>query len=343
MLSQDVEQFMARFQGEGLTFDDVSLCTRYADFLPHETSVKTMFSRNIPLNIPFVSAAMDTVTEAEMAIAMAMSGGLGVMHKNLDADRQAEEVARVKHYLNGLIDKPVTFPPDIRVVELLAERERRQIKFTGFPIVDANGCLCGIITARDLKFLGDQQTLVRDAMTTELVTAPVGTGLQKAFDLMVKHRVGKLPLVDRAGRLAGLYSFHDVNSLIGTDEPGVINRDKDYRLRVAAAISPDDFERVAKLLAAGVDAIVVDTAHGHSKGVLERSRRSNSRGSRRTWWPATSPPRRGPGPCWRRAPTPSRWASVPAPSAPPGWSAAWACPSSRPSTKAAWAWAGRSH
>ncbi len=260
---------MALFPGEGLTFDDVSLITRYADFLPHETEIKTQFSRNIPLNIPFASAAMDTVTESAMAIAMAMNGGIGVVHKNLSSKRQADEVRRVKGYLNGLIENPVTFRPDKTVAEMLAERERRKLTFAGFPIVDEDGKLCGIMTSRDVKFLNDYSTMIGDAMTKELITAKVGTTVQQAFKIMVDSRVGKLPIVDADGKLSGLYSFHDVSSLMRSDEPDLITRDEDYKLRVAAAISPYEFDRMEKLVNAGVDALVVDTAHGHSKGVME--------------------------------------------------------------------------
>ncbi len=263
---------MALYPGEALTFDDVSLCTRFADFMPEDTSVKSRFSRNISLNIPFVSAAMDTVTEADMAVAMAMCGGIGVIHKNLDAASQAEEVHRVKRYLHGLIETPVVFPPTMKVSELLAERERHRYNFTGFPIVDAEDKLCGILTSRDIKFLDNYEKPVSEVMTRELVTAPEGTTLQEAFKIMVEHRVGKLPIVDRDGRLAALYSLHDVGSLIGNNQPDMVNRDQAYRLRVAAAIGPYDFDRVEKLAAAGADALVVDTAHGHTKGVIETVR-----------------------------------------------------------------------
>ena len=263
-----IDAFMARFPAEGLTFDDVTLYAEYADLLPQDASVKSRFSRHLPLHVPFVSAAMDTVTESGMAIAMAMQGGLGVIHKNLDADRQADEVRRVKSYLNGLIENPVVFRSDLRLSDMMAERERRKIKFSGFPIVDAQGRLCGILTARDIKFCEGTDVKVSDVMTRKLVTAPTGTGLKAAYDLMVQHRVGKLPLVNKKGRLTGLYSFHDVKSLIQNREPA-INRDERHRLRVAAAVSPHDYGRIEKLLKAGVDAVVVDTAHGWSKGVIE--------------------------------------------------------------------------
>ena len=236
---------MALFPGEGLTFDDVSLCTNYADFHPAESSVRSQFSRNIKLKIPFISAAMDTVTESEMATAMALAGGIGVIHKNLNADQQADEVRQVKSHLNGLIENPVTFSPHIKVRDLLNERARKHYSFTGFPIIDNNNKLCGILTARDIKFASDPDRPVEEVMTTKL--------------------------------MSGLYSFHDVDSLIREDD-SVINRDKDHKLRVAAAISPHDDERIEKLLAAGVDALVVDTAHGHSKGVIDTVKELKKKG-----------------------------------------------------------------
>jgi len=263
-----LDALMARFPHEGLTFDDVSLITQYADFLPDEASVESRFSRNINVHIPFVSAAMDTVTESEMAIAMAMAGGIGVVHKNLEEDRQADEVRRVKSYLNGLIDHPVVFHSDMRLSELLAEKNRRQFKFTGFPILDRDGVLRGILTSRDIKFVTNPDVPVSEVMTTRLVTAKPGTTLIEAFAIMTREKVGKLPLVDEQGRLAGLYSYHDVKSISENIDP-YINRDDHFKLRVAAAISPYDYSRMAKLIKAGADAVVVDTAHGHSKGVVE--------------------------------------------------------------------------
>ena len=268
MLSPHVESLMAQFAHEGLTFDDVSLVTQYADFQPHEASITSQFSRNIQLHTPFVSAAMDTVTEADMAIAMALAGGIGVVHKNLTEEKQADEVRRVKTYLNGLIENPVCFRDSMTIEELLTEKSARKFKFTGFPILDDSGKLVGILTARDVKFVTDSSILVRDVMTTELITAPVGTSLEDAFRIMMRDRVGKLPLMKNDGTLAGLYSFHDVKSLIENDEPNV-TRDEHFRLRVAAAISPNDFQRADLLAKAGVDALVVDTAHGFTKGVID--------------------------------------------------------------------------
>ena len=266
-----IDQFMAAFPFEGLTFDDVSLVIQYADFLPHDTDVSTRFSRHIKLNIPFVSAAMDTVTESGMAIAMARLGGIGVIHKNLSVERQAEEVHIVKSYLNGIIGKPVTFHANQTVAEMMAEKSRRKYSFSGFPILDDQDRLIGIITSRDIKFLTDYDIKIREVMTKTPITAPSGTSMGDAYRIMLENKVGKLPMVDADGKLAGLYSFLDVKTLLDRDAPDY-NRDAQHRLRAAAAIGPYDEARAEALVAAGVDALVIDTAHGHSKGVIETVR-----------------------------------------------------------------------
>jgi len=266
-----LDDFMASFPHLGLTFDDVSLITQYADFLPEEADISSRFSRNVPLNIPFVSAAMDTVTESEMAIGLALLGGIGVVHKNQGPTDQAAEVSRVKHYLHGFITDPVTFRTGIKVSELLAEKERHKYQFNGFPILDEHNRLVGILTSRDVKFLTSLDVPVEDAMTTDLVLAKTGTGTERAFEIMLQHRVGKLPIVDEENRLTGLYSFQDVRTIAQNIAP-TFNRDKQHRLVVAAAIGPHDEERIEALVRADVDALVVDTAHGHSAGVLETVR-----------------------------------------------------------------------
>ena len=251
----------------GLTFDDVTLVTRYADFLPHEAEITSNFSRNIKVNIPFVSAAMDTVTESNMAIAMAQMGGIGVIHKNMDIDKHASEVEKVKHYANGLIQNPVTFKSNQTVGDVLDTKEEKSYPFSGFPIVDDSGLLMGILTAKDLKFANPSMS-VAAAMTANLITAAPGTSLDEAYNLMIENKIGKLPLVDGKGKLTGLYSFHDIYAL----HQGTQNEqsfDGKYQLRVAAAMSPYDYDRSAALVASGVDALVIDTAHGHSKGVIE--------------------------------------------------------------------------
>ena len=263
-----LDRFMEKFEFEGLTFDDISMLTQYADFLPGETDISTSFSKNIKMNIPFVSAAMDTVTESSMAIAMAKLGGIGVIHKNLNPVQQADEVRKVKQYLNGLIRNPVVFNENTTVEEMLNEKNAKQYSFSGFPIVDSDGKLVGIITSRDIKFLTDRRCKVSDIMTRKVVSAPTSTQMEEAYNIMREQKVGKLPLVDESGHLTGLYSFQDVSTLLTNMAPDY-NRDPEHRLRVAAAVSPYDVERANALVEAGVDALVIDTAHGHSKGVIE--------------------------------------------------------------------------
>lgn len=268
MLNQFINEFMSRFEFEGLTFDDISLTTLYADFLPDETDVSSKFTRNVALKIPFSSAAMDTVTEKDMAIAMARLGGIGVIHKNLSVEEQVEEVARVKHYLNGFIVDPVVFNINQTVDEIVAEKERKNYSFCGFPIVDDDGQLKGIITSKDVKFLTDFSVKVSEVMTTNLITAPWGTDINQAMDIMLAHKVGKLPIVNDDGLFKGLYSFHDVKAIVNRIEPDY-NRDSKHRLRVAAAVGPYNDGRIESLIKAEVDVLVLDTAHGHSKGVVE--------------------------------------------------------------------------
>ncbi len=270
-MNKSIDEFMKHYRYEGLTFDDISLITNYADFLPDEADISTKFTRNVKLNIPFISAAMDTVTESNMAIEMARLGGIGVIHKNLKIRKQADEVRRVKFHLNGIIKTPIVFNQELTVEEMLDEKNKRGFSFSGFPIVDEHGALVGITTARDIKFISNYQIKIKDVMTRDFVTAPADTSLQDAYKIMIKHKVGKLPIVAKDGKLAGLYSFHDVKTLVENDEPDY-NRDADHQLRVAAAIGPYDEERAAALVEAGVDVIVIDTAHGHSKGVVDTVR-----------------------------------------------------------------------
>ena len=271
MANKHLDDFMKAHKYEGLTFDDVSLVTLYSDFLPSEAVTTSQFSKNIGLNIPLISAAMDTVTESEMAIAMACLGGIGVIHKNLSIEDQAKEVSNVKHYLNGLIKSPITFNQEITVSDMMQEKDEKKISFSGFPITDNNGKLVGLVTARDVKFLTDYNIKLKEIMTTDLVTAPPQTQLLKAFQIMAKNKIGKLPIVNDKGNLVGLYSFHDVKTLIENIEPDY-NRDEEHQLRVAAAVGPYDEERADALVEAEVDALVIDTAHGHSKGVIETIR-----------------------------------------------------------------------
>ena len=243
-MNKYLETFMEQFKYEGLTFDDLSLITQYADFLPDATSIETRLTSRITMNIPFISAAMDTVTEAPMAIAMAMLGGIGVIHKNLSPEAQADQVSRVKHHLNGLIHSPVTFREGQTISEILAIRAEKKYTFSGFPILNDHNRVVGVLSSKDIAYAEDIHSKVEDVMTQNLITAPDGTTLEEAYKLMRHHKKGKLPLVDKEGRLTGLYSFTDVHNLVENNQP-MIDRDSLYRLRVAAAVSGgNDYERV---------------------------------------------------------------------------------------------------
>ena len=251
----------------GLTFDDVLLVPRHSTVHPREVSVASRFTRRIPLNIPLVSAAMDTVTEAEMAIAMAREGGIGIIHKNMSIDRQAAEVDRVKRSESGMILNPITLGPD-RPLRDAAELMRR-FRISGVPIVDGAGRLIGIVTNRDLQFERNLNQPIRDAMTREnLVTAPVGTTLEEAERILARHRIEKLPVVDEGGHLRGLITVKDIWKR--REHPDA-NKDEHGRLRVAAALGTgaDTLARARALLGAGCDVLVIDSAHGHSEGVLK--------------------------------------------------------------------------
>lgn len=269
-MNKSLDLFMKCFPNEGLTFDDVSLVTRYADFLPDETDITTRLTSRITINMPFISAAMDTVTEYEMAIEMAMLGGLGIIHKNMSAAEQARQITVVKRHLHGLIIDPVVFRNTDTVASVQARKAERGYSFNGFPILDADDNLVGILTAADIKFAADPNMSVSAAMTSSLVTGAPETTLKEAYDLMIKHRVGKLPLV-KDGKLVGLYSFSDVRMLIENEKP-LYNRDAKYRLSVGAAVSSNDFDRIGALAQSEVDVVVVDSAHGHSKGIIDTVR-----------------------------------------------------------------------
>jgi IMP dehydrogenase len=253
--------------GFGLTFDDILLVPRHSAIHPRDVQVGTWFTRGIALNIPLISAAMDTVTEAEMAIAMARAGGIGVIHKNMSIDRQAAEVDRVKRSESGMILNPITLGPDRSISE--AHQLMQRFRISGVPIVDDRGRLVGIITNRDLQFERRMDRPIREAMTQEnLVTAPVGTTLEAAERILGEHRIEKLPVVDDDGILRGLITVKDIFKR--RDYPDA-NKDQHGRLRVAAAlgVGRDAQARAQALVDAGADALVVDSAHGHSEGVLE--------------------------------------------------------------------------
>ncbi len=249
-----------------LTFDDVLLSPRHSAVHPRDVITATRFTRAIDLNVPLVSAAMDTVTESAMAIAMARAGGIGVLHKNMSIDRQAAEVDRVKRSESGMILNPITLPPDATLREAVALMMR--FKISGVPIVDRDGRLVGILTNRDLQFQRDLDRPLRDVMTsTGLITAPAGTTLDEAERILGEHRIEKLPVVAADGTLRGLITVKDIHKR--RQHPHA-NKDQHGRLRVAAAIGAagDYRERAKALVAAGVDVLIVDTAHGHSEAVL---------------------------------------------------------------------------
>ena len=252
---------------EGLTFDDVLLIPQASEVLPHEVSLKTKVTDKLELNIPIMSAAMDTVTEAVLAIAIAREGGIGFIHKNMTIERQAEEVQKVKRYESGMITNPITLGEDAILQE--ANSLMKEYKISGLPIVDKDGNLKGIITNRDLKYREDFSMKVTEIMTKEnLVTAPVGTTLEEAKSILLEHRIEKLPIVEGT-KLKGLITIKDIDNII--NYPNAC-KDSHGRLRVGAAvgIGNDTIKRIQALVDAGVDIVTVDSAHGHSRGVVER-------------------------------------------------------------------------
>lgn len=261
-----------KFLKKGFTFDDVLLIPAESHVLPNEVSMKTKLAKNLTLNIPIISAAMDTVTDSKMAISMARQGGLGVVHKNMSVEEQAEEIHKVKRSESGVITDPFFLTPNHKIEE--AENLMATYRISGVPIVDTleNRKLVGIITNRDLRFITDYNQQIKNMMTSEnLITAPVGTTLDTAARILQEHKIEKLPLVDEAGKLAGLITIKDIERVI--EFPNAA-KDEQGRLLVAGAVgvSSDTFERAEALFAAGADAIVIDTAHGHSAGVLRKIR-----------------------------------------------------------------------
>jgi len=264
-----------KFAGLGLTFDDVLLVPAESNVIPAEVSTRTRIAADIELNIPIVSAAMDTVTEARLAIAIAREGGLGVIHRNLSIEEQAAEVDKVKRSESGMIVEPVTLSPDEPVAAALAVMERYHI--SGVPITEPDGKLVGILTNRDLRFIRDQNQQISEVMTSDnLITAPVGTTLEEAEATLHDHRVEKLPVVDENGFLKGLITVKDIQKKI--QYPNA-TKDEQGRLRVAAAIGvgPGTEERAQELIRRGVDILIVDTAHGHNSGILNMVRTLKSK------------------------------------------------------------------
>lgn len=255
-----------KFVGEGLTYDDVLLIPAYSEILPREVSIKTKFTKNIMLNAPVVSAAMDTVTESAMAIAIAREGGIGVLHKNMSAERQAEEVKKVKRSESGMILDPVTITKEETV--FVAKQMMRKYSIGGIPVIDKNEKLIGIVTNRDLRFEENNDRKIEEVMTSEnLVTVSKGTSLKQAEIVLQENKIEKLPVVDDNYKLVGLITYRDI---IKVKENPNANKDTYGRLRVAAAIGVtyDTMDRAEKLVKAGVDALIIDTAHGHTKGVV---------------------------------------------------------------------------
>ncbi|MFD2658294.1 IMP dehydrogenase [Gracilibacillus thailandensis] len=262
-----------KFSKEGLTFDDVLLLPAESNVLPRDVSVKTKLSENITLNIPFLSAGMDTVTEAKMAIAIARQGGIGIIHKNMSIEEQAEQVDRVKRSESGVISNPFFLLPDHQVFD--AEHLMGKFRISGVPIVnnEEEQKLVGILTNRDLRFIEDYSIKIADVMTSEnLVTAPVGTTLEEASKILQEHKIEKLPLVDNDNVLKGLITIKDIEKVIEFPHSA---KDKQGRLLAGAAVgvTADSMTRIDKLVEAGVDVLVIDTAHGHSQGVIEQVKR----------------------------------------------------------------------
>lgn len=264
-----------RVQLEGLTFDDVLLIPAYSEVLPNNVKLTTRFSRNIELKVPIVSAAMDTVTEAKLAIAIAREGGIGVIHKNMSIAEQAKQVSIVKRAENGMISNPVTIRPNATVGKALSMMA--EYKIGGIPVVDENNYLVGIVTNRDLRFQRDMNTTIDGIMTKEnLITTTRTTDLEAAADILQQYKIEKLPVVDKDNKLVGLLTYKDITK--AKDKP-MASKDEQGRLRVAAGVgvTADVFDRVEALVEAGVDAIVIDTAHGHSKGVFDTLREAKKR------------------------------------------------------------------
>ena len=261
-----MQSHLSKIVGEGLTYDDVLLIPAYSEVLPREVSIKTKFTRNISLNVPIVSAAMDTVTESAMAIAIAREGGIGVLHKNMTISQQAIEVRKVKRAESGMIIDPVTLALDALVSD--AKQSMKEHSIGGIPIVDNNGLLKGIVTNRDLRFEKNDNRPITEVMTSEnLVTTSEGTSLEEAEVILQNNKIEKLPVVDGDFKLIGLITFRDITKL---SQKPISNKDQYGRLRVAAAIgvTNDALERTKALVGSGVDAIIIDTAHGHTKGVV---------------------------------------------------------------------------
>lgn len=250
-----------------LTFDDVVLMPQYSEILPNQTSLTTKLTRNIELNVPFISAAMDTVTSSKMATAMALMGGIGIIHKNFDPLRQSRAVKKVKYFLNGYLEKVRVVKPEDTFADVMEIKKERGFSFTSFPVVDESKKLLGIVTSRELKYCDDPNVKMKSIMHENLVTTDQVFSIEEAYAMMKNRKINILPVV-KEGILQGIFCWKDVNDIVNSSHP-LYNRDESHRLRCGAAVGPADYERVEMLLDAQVDVLVVDTAHGHSKGVIE--------------------------------------------------------------------------
>jgi len=275
-LATDKKVLIMRIVEKAYTFDDVLLVPAHSQVLPKHVSLQTRLTRNISINMPLISAAMDTVTEARLAISMAQEGGIGIIHKNMSIKRQAEAVAKVKRHESGVVKDPVTVSPDKLIGDLLAERQERKRKMSGLPVVE-NGKVIGIVTNRDLRFEHNLDKAIDEVMTSEnLVTTNTTTNLVAASEILQKNKIEKLPVIDAHGKLVGLITYKDITK--AKDKP-MACKDAKGRLRVAAGVgvTVDTMERIDALIAAGADAIVIDTAHGHSKGVIDKLKEAKSK------------------------------------------------------------------
>ena len=260
----------SKFLGEGLTYDDVLLVPAYSEVLPREVDIRTKFTRNITINAPIMSAAMDTVTEYELAIAIAREGGIGVIHKNMTIEQQAEQVRKVKRSESGMIMDPVTLSENALIADAL--RLMKENKIGGIPVIDKAGRLIGIVTNRDLRFEKNVKRPVVEVMTSKNIITTKVTDLKKAEQMLQQYKIEKLPVVDKNDKLIGLITYKDI---IKVQERPNASKDDMGRLRVAAAlgVTHDTLERATALVHSGVDAMIIDTAHGHSKGVIEMLKR----------------------------------------------------------------------
>jgi len=251
-----------------LTFDDVRLKSGYSKVMPEQVNLESKFSKNTPLKIPITSAAMDTVTEHKMGIGMALLGGLGVIHRNMTPEEQASRVARVKYFLNGVVEKPICVGENQSIEEILKMKEEKDFSFSTFPVINDDSRLVGVLSRNDFDFCKDYSVKAKDAMSKNIIAAPKNTGLKKAYDIMVKNKKKVLPLIDKERRIKGMYVFKDAQRII-MKNPAGYNTDENGQLVAAAAIGVNDFERVEFLVQKKVNVVVIDTAHADTKSVID--------------------------------------------------------------------------